>query len=300
MQSNGRKMQRIALIGFGEAGGILGSELAQQGCVVTAYDILIISSAGAALRSKAVAAGVKLCESLAEALEHADLVISAVTAAAAYDVALATAKILKPDQCFLDINSVAPETKRKNAAAIEEWGAMYVEAAVMAPVPPQRLQVPMLLGGKHAKVAVEQLRSLGMNATVVSEQIGVASAIKMCRSIMIKGIEALTVESMLAARRYGAEDAVLASLHTTFPSLGFNAAFPDYLISRVAEHGRRRADEMREVVHTLEGVKVEPLMAAAIARRQDALVDAMQAIGFEYDARQKFSWRELADALASA
>jgi 3-hydroxyisobutyrate dehydrogenase-like beta-hydroxyacid dehydrogenase len=299
MQSNKRKMQRIALIGFGEAGGILGSELAQQGCVVSAYDILTISSAGAALHSKAVAAGVKLCESLAAALENAELVISAVTAAAAHDVAIATAKILKPDQCFLDINSVAPATKRKCAAAIEGWGAMYIEAAVMAPVPPQRLKVPMLIGGQHAKVVVEQLRSLGMNVTVASDQIGVASAIKMCRSIMIKGMEALTVESMLAARRYGAEGAVLASLHATFPSLGFNAEFPDYLISRVAEHGRRRAAEMREVAHTLEDVKIEPLMAAAIARRQDELVDAMQSVGYEYNATKKFSWRELADALAS-
>jgi 3-hydroxyisobutyrate dehydrogenase-like beta-hydroxyacid dehydrogenase len=156
----------------------------------------------------------------------------------------------------------------------------------------------MLLGGQGAQIVAEQLQTLGMNATAVSDQEGVASAIKMCRSIMIKGLEALTVESLLAARRYGAEEAVLASLHASFPGMGWNAVLPDYLISRVAEHGRRRAAEMREVACTLEQVDVQPLMAAAIAKRHDDLVDAMQAAGYAYDAVGRFSWRTLADAIA--
>jgi 3-hydroxyisobutyrate dehydrogenase-like beta-hydroxyacid dehydrogenase len=297
MQSNERKMQRIAFIGFGEAGGILGAELAKV-CDVRAYDILVSTPTSDALRVKAKRARVTLSDSLEHAVHDAEFVISAVTASAAREVAQGVARIIKPGQLFLDINSVSPDTKRDNARIIEASGASYVEAAVMAPVPPQRAKVPMLLGGTHAKVVAERLRLLGMNTIEVSEQIGVASAIKMCRSIMIKGIEALTVESMLAARRYGAEDAVLASLHTTFPSLGFNADFPDYLISRVAEHGRRRAAEMREVTLTLEDVKIQPIMASATARRHDELIDAMQAAGYRYDSAQKFSWRELADALA--
>jgi len=297
MQSNERKMQCIAFIGFGEAGGTLGSDLAKA-CDVRTYDILIATSARAALGFKAQAAHVTLCESLAEAVEGADIVISAVTASAAHDVAVSTAKFIKSDQLFLDINSVSPETKRQNARVIEATGASYVEVAVMAPIPPQRLRAPMLLGGQQAKFVEQQLRLLGMNATAVSEQIGVASAIKMCRSIMIKGLEALAIESLFAARRYGAEDAVLASLHASFPSLGWAAEFPDYLISRVAEHGRRRAAEMREVVRTLEDVKQRPLMAAATAIRHDALVDDMSAAACEYDPSKPFSWRDLADRLA--
>ena len=299
MQSNERKMQRIAVIGFGEAGGIVGSDLVQQGCAVFAYDILIATAARAVLESKGRAANVRLTESLAEAIENADLVISAVTARAAREVAVEAAKTIRHGQVFLDINSVSPDTKRANARIVELTGCDYVDAAVMAPVPPQRLKVPMLLGGVHATMIAEQLRRLGMNATAVSDQVGVASAIKMCRSIMIKGIEALTVESLFAARRYGAEDAVLASLHATFPSLGFNADFPEYLISRVAEHGRRRAAEMREVARTLEDVSLSPFMAAATAHRHEQLVDAMRVAGYEYDAKKKFSWRELADALTS-
>jgi 3-hydroxyisobutyrate dehydrogenase-like beta-hydroxyacid dehydrogenase len=155
------------------------------------------------------------------------------------------------------------------------------------------------LGGPRATDLAPVLRALGMNATFIASQIGVASAVKMCRSVMIKGLEALAVESMLAARRYGAEQEVLASLQGTFPEMGWQDKLPDYLISRVAEHGRRRAAEMREVAHTLEGVGIEPTMALATAARQDALMDEMAAHGVSYPDGEPFSWRWLADALAA-
>jgi 3-hydroxyisobutyrate dehydrogenase-like beta-hydroxyacid dehydrogenase len=168
----------------------------------------------------------------------------------------------------------------------------------MAPVPPQRLAVPMLLGGPRAAAEAEALRSLGLNVRVISDRVGVASAVKMCRSIVIKGLEALAVESLFAARRFGAEREVLASLEQTFPHMGWEGALPDYLVSRVAEHGRRRAAEMREVARTLGDVKLEPLMALAAARRQEELIEAMAASRIEYLRDRTFSWRALADALA--
>jgi 3-hydroxyisobutyrate dehydrogenase-like beta-hydroxyacid dehydrogenase len=162
-------------------------------------------------------------------------------------------------------------------------------------VPPQRLRVPMLLGGKRAGAVAQALRDVGMNATALSDKIGVASAVKMCRSIVIKGLEALTLESMLAARRFGAEGEVLESLNGTFPGMGWTGKLPDYLISRVAEHGLRRAAEMREVARTLSDVGVEPVMASATAERQAWLVEAMGARELEYS--DPFAWRALVDAL---
>jgi 3-hydroxyisobutyrate dehydrogenase-like beta-hydroxyacid dehydrogenase len=225
-------------------------------------------------------------------------VIAAVTAASSAAVAQDAGKWMRAGQIFLDINSCSPATKRANAAAVESSGAAYVEAAVMAPVPPQRLKVPMLLGGPRAADLAPVLRALGMNATFIAAEIGVASAVKMCRSVVIKGLEALAVESMLAARRFGAEKEVLASLQGTFPQMGWTDELPDYLISRVAEHGRRRAAEMREVAHTLEDVGIEPIMSRATAVRQDALIDEMAARGVSYPHGEAFSWRWLADALA--
>jgi hypothetical protein len=122
----------------------------------------------------------------------------------------------------------------------------------------------------------------------------------MCRSVVIKGLEALAVESMFAARRHGAEDAVLASLDATFPEMGWKEQLPDYLISRVAEHGKRRAAEMREAAQALRDVGIEPLMAEATAERQDALAKEIGRQPLEPRAGKPFSWRELADALDNA
>jgi 3-hydroxyisobutyrate dehydrogenase-like beta-hydroxyacid dehydrogenase len=293
-------LRRIAMVGFGEAGSILGEELAAADREVVTYDILLDAPASrAAMLDKARRARVHTADSLNAAVGDADLVISAVTAASSAAVAQGAGKAMRAGQIFLDINSCSPATKRSNAEAVQSSGADYVEAAVMAPVPPQRLKVPMLLGGRRATELEPVLRALGMNATFIAAEIGVASAVKMCRSVVIKGLEALAVESMLAARRFGAEKEVLASLQGTFPQMGWQDKLPDYLISRVAEHGRRRAAEMREVAHTLEDVGIEPTMALATAARQDALIDAMEAHGLSYRQGEPFSWRWLADALAN-
>ena len=293
------RIQRIALVGFGEVGTILGQDLARQGVGVATYDILLDAPATRpALLERARAAAVDARDTLGDALRDAELVISAVTASSSRDVARDAAPWLRPGQIFLDVNSVSPETKRGNARAVEASGADYVEAAVMAPVPPQRLKVPMLLGGPRAGELASALAAFGMNASAVGDGIGTASAIKMCRSIMIKGIEALVVECTFAARRLGVEDAVLASLDRTFPQMGWNAALPDYLVSRVAEHGLRRAAEMREVALTLDDVGVRPIMATATAERQDALPRQMADAAVAYPDGD-FSWRALADALAA-
>lgn len=292
-------LRKIAMVGFGEAGSILGADLAAGGREVVTYDILLDAEpTRAAMLEKARRARVRTADSFDAAVQGADLVVSAVTAASSADVARNASKALRAGQIFLDINSCSPATKRSNAQDVQSSGADYVEAAVMAPVPPQRLKVPMLLGGARAAELAPVLSALGLNATPISEQIGVASAVKMCRSVVIKGLEALTLESMLAARRFGAEKEVLASLQGTFPQMGWQDNLPDYLVSRAAEHGRRRAAEMREVAHTLEDVGIEPTMALATAARQDWLIDAMAARGIKYPHGEPFSWRWLADELS--
>lgn len=292
-------IQRIAMIGFGEAGGILGHDLAASGRSVGMFDILLADARRReAMLAKAAGSNVRACDSPADAVRDADLVLSAVTASSAINAARETAPSLQSGQIYLDINSVSPDTKREIASIVESAGASFVEAAVMAAVPPQRLKVPMLLGGKKSADVAPLLQALGMNAKAVSDRIGVASAIKMCRSIVIKGLEALAVECMFTARRYEAEDAVLASLAATFPQMGWLDKLPDYLISRVAEHGRRRASELREVSQTVKAAGLEPLMTLAAAERQDWLVDEMVAAEIAFKSIDSFQWRELADALA--
>ncbi|MCQ4249111.1 NAD(P)-dependent oxidoreductase [Stutzerimonas stutzeri] len=292
------QLHTIGLIGFGEAGGILAQDLAVQGVAVQVYDSLLDDPHGrASLQAKIAVMPTRLCESTAEAVRGVPLVISAVTAGNALAVAKAAATAMQPGQLFMDINSVAPGTKQAASEAIVASGASYIDAAVMAPVPPQRLKTPVLLGGSAAVELSAALNALGFATRVVSEQVGVASAIKMCRSVMIKGLEALTTESLRTARHYGAEAEVLASLHKSFPSMGWDGELPHYLISRVAEHGGRRAEEMEEVAETVRMAGVEPDMSAATVRVQRGLVDAIAKQGLRYADLEPFSWLQLADRL---
>ncbi len=298
---DGLDFRRIALIGFGEVGGIFGRDFSAAGLFVSVYDILLASeSSRAAMLAKAAGAGVHSHNTLEEVILDADLVISCVTAASAVDAAESAAPFLRAGQIYMDINSVSPETKQKIAARLAATPASFIEAAVMGPVHPQRLRVPMLIGGAEVETVAPKLQAIGMNGTPVSERIGVASAIKMCRSIIIKGLEAITVESMFTARRYGAETHVLKSLAATFPGMGWDAALPDYLISRVAEHGKRRAAEMREAAEAIAYVGIEPMTALATASRQEWLARTAADLEIALRKGEEFSWRSLADRIAAA
>ena len=296
---NAKTIDRVAIIGFGEAGGIFAKDLAAAGMHVRIFDIIFNSKPQRQpMLRKAHACGVVAAHSLKDCLNNAELVISAVTASSALDVAKEAGSILGESQLLLDINSVSPETKCKAARYFARKGARFIEAAVMSAVPKQRLQVPMLLGGPHAFETAERLQRIGMNAVPVSDELGVASAVKMCRSVIMKGLEALAIESLFAARIYGAEDRVLESLAASFPGMGWEDHLPDYLVSRVAEHGHRRAEEMREVAQTLRHVGIEPMMALATAKRQEQLVSVMARRTLAFGSGERFSWRSLSDAVA--
>lgn len=288
----------VGLIGFGEVGGIIGQDLAAQGVRVLAFDRLIENpERRAMLHEKARTCGVTLVESLERAIDNVPLIISAVTAGCALEVARRVAARRPQGRLFMDLNSVSPRTKQLASEAIEGSGGCYIDAAVMAPVPPQRLKTPILLGGTQAPALTDALQLLGFNVQAFSDKVGMASAVKMCRSVMIKGLEALTTECLSAARQYGIEQPVLESLHKSFPSMGWNADLPHYLISRVAEHGRRRAEEMIEVAKTVENVGIPPRLSQAIAAVQAGMVDAMDEAEIKYADRVPFDWTCLVDAL---
>ena len=291
------KFHRVSIIGFGEVGGIFGADLAAADVAVTVFDILLNKEQSReAMLKKSKTANVRAVDSLREAVLDAELIIAAVTASSAPAVAKEAAAVLKPGQFYLDLNSVSPETKMNIAESIGKSGADFIEAAVVAPVAPQRLKVPMLLGGSRVAEFAKRLQSMGMDATAVGDRIGVASAIKMCRSVVMKGLAALAIESLFAARRYGAEDAVIASFEATYPSMGWAQSLPDNLAKRAAEHSRRRAAEMREVAETLKNVGIDPVMALGTAQVQDWLTEEMEAGRIAFSAKG-FSWRALADAI---
>lgn len=259
-------MRRIALIGFGEVGQTLAEDLAGKAELVV-WDIAF-ADAGSPPSRALPGRRVRAAGSAAAAVEGAGLVISAVTAAQDLEAARAAAPGLAKDAFFLDLNSCSPGQKIASAEAVESGGGRYVEAAVMSPIGPKRIASPMLLGGPHAEAFLAAAVGLGFDGAVAySPVVGRAAATKLCRSVMIKGIEALLTESMLAARHYGVEQVVLDSLSDLLPLPDWNAT-ARYMISRTLEHGVRRAEEMREAARTVAEAGVEPLMSAAIAERQ--------------------------------
>jgi 3-hydroxyisobutyrate dehydrogenase-like beta-hydroxyacid dehydrogenase len=257
----------ICLLGFGEVGQALAPELRAHTGSLAAWD-LKFSDAASAASLAAPRLGVLAASDACAAVADADLVISAVTAAQTGEAARSAAPHLKQGAWYFDLNSCSPAAKTAAAAAIDSAGGRFVEAAIMSPIAPRNSAAPMLLGGAHAAAFASIAQELGFTGvTVFSGKLGAASAAKMCRSVIVKGLEALVLESLLAARSFGVERAVLESLHTL--SLDDWRAQSRYMISRALIHGRRRAEEMREAAHTVAEAGFAPGMSNACADWQE-------------------------------
>lgn len=264
----------ICFIGFGEAAAaFLQGWRTHTDVNISAYDIKTDdpTSREGKLKDYAEYDVVGAPNAIAAAT-GADVIISAVTAEAATDAALSVATALKSGQLYLDINSCAPSRKRESAKIIEASGATYVDVAVMAPVHPTLHQTPLLIGGPGAARAEGFLQKLDMRFETISENVGDASTIKMVRSVMIKGIESLVSESIVAAVQEGIDERVLDSLEVMFPGMNWKKR-AGYMLERMVRHGRRRAEEMREVARTMDDLGIGGTMAAATAERQQRVAD---------------------------
>jgi 3-hydroxyisobutyrate dehydrogenase-like beta-hydroxyacid dehydrogenase len=260
----------LGLIGFGEAGFHLAKGLRASGAgAIYAYDVNA-NTPGLRdiIRSRAQDSAAQLVDSPFDLAHAATVLISVVTAASARNACRQIMEYLRPSHIYADFNSVSPELKRAIAGDVAIAGAQFVEGAIMAPVPPNGHRVPILLNGSPACALKEILSPFGMQLDILNAEIGAATAVKMCRSIVVKGLEALLFECVMAAEPYGAADRVFASLGQTFPGIQW-PELASYMVSRVVVHGERRAREMEEVARTLKAAGVEPVMSEATARLQD-------------------------------
>lgn len=264
----------LALIGFGEAGRSFATAGQWR---ARAYDCKTDRvEAAEAMRAAYARAGIQGASDSAAAVRDATLILSLVTADAALAAARAVAPALSPGALYCDMNSAAPDTKRAAAAAIAAAGGRYVDVAIMAPVEPARLAVPLALAGADAAEAAARLAALGFTAIeIVGPAIGDAAALKLIRSVFVKGLEAITAECLIAAERAGIADAVLASLAR---DTMLDAREADRRIERMLRHGTRRAAEMAEAARTLETLGVDPAMTRGTIERQRALGERGDAI----------------------
>ena len=287
---------RFGFVGFGEAGFHLAKGLAANGAgPMTAYDFHANTPGrGEKIRARAREAGVAILESSADLASATDIILSVVTCDQALSAAQQTAPHLAGRHLYADLNSVSPAVKQSIARVIQPTGARFVEVAVMAPLPSYGHRVPMLAGGDAASDFAAILTPLGARIEVASREIGAAAATKMFRSIVVKGLEALLTECVLAAGRYGATERVFASLAETYPGIDW-PALATYAVGRVVVHGERRAREMEEVAETLRALDLEPIMAEATARRMDWSVQA--GLKSRFGGAEPASYRDLVDAV---
>lgn len=259
---------RICLLGFGEVGQTLAADLRERGFRnLIAWDIKFADK-NSELASRAHSLSIEVADSAQDAAIGTSLVLSAVTAAQDVAAAESFAAHLAADALFVDLNSASPSVKQQAQAVIGTGSGRYVEAVIMAPIAPQRIASPILLGGPHAQQFEELAHTLGFSGVAVfSDRVGQASAAKMCRSVIIKGLEALLTESLLTARHYAVEEAVIESLHNVLPGHDWRS-LARYMISRSLLHGVRRAEEMREVAVTVDESGLSPWMSSACAERQ--------------------------------
>jgi 3-hydroxyisobutyrate dehydrogenase-like beta-hydroxyacid dehydrogenase len=272
----------VGLIGLGEVGQVLATDLNRKsGLELSAWDRLFPLEDSEPRRAARSMPFLRRAQGMSAAVHDRTLVICAVTAGECLAAAAEAARALTPGTYYLDLNSVSPQTRVQAAQAVEAGGARYIEGAVMSPIAPQRIASPMWLGGPHAAEFVPLAHSRGFTgAAVYSRTLGAASAAKMCRSVIIKGMEALLAESLLTARRHGVEDAVLKSLGDLFP-VGDWRKLARYMIGRSLQHGSRRAEEMREAVRTVAEAGFEPWMSRGCVERQQWAATHAAALGHE-------------------
>ena len=262
-----RNTPRISFIGFGEAGQAIASGLRETGIErIAAWDILFPEQPGTKLKEAAESLGVRIASSARDATHETDMIISAVTAASSVDAARSVASDLAGNPYYLDINSVSPGRKQETAKLLGAR-ARYVDVAVIAAIHPARHRTPLLLSGPHAEGISPLLHEMDMRFSVVGPEVGSAAAIKMIRSVMIKGMEALTLECFLAAARAGVLEEVTVSLKNNYPTLDW-AKIADYNLERMVSHGERRAAEMEESAATLRELGLDPLMVESTVKRQ--------------------------------
>lgn len=287
----------LGFVGFGEAAYHVAKGLRGEGVErIYAFDIYADdTSRGTKICSRASEVGVALVDSSADLAASADILISAVTADQAVRAAEQTGPHLNARHLYADLNSISPKAKEQVAMAALANGAGFCEIAVMGPIPPYGHKAPLLLGGPGAERFEGLFAPLGMRMEIVStDQVGRAAAVKMFRSIVYKGIEALLFECILGAGQYGAEERVFASLKESIPGVDWKK-LADYMVGRVVVHGERRAREMDEVARTLEELGIEPMMASATARRFDWVAQSglREKFGGEFPA----TYQEVLDAL---
>jgi 3-hydroxyisobutyrate dehydrogenase-like beta-hydroxyacid dehydrogenase len=258
----------LTFIGFGEGAYNIAKGLRQAGINgMAAYDIQWDTPEfGEKIKSRAEEAGVELCSSLEQAVRCSTFILSATSASAAVSVARKALPYMSTEQVYVDINAASPMDMEEIGKLCNEPGIKFCDAAVMGIIPQHGHKVPLILSGNGADEFAAAFRDFGMNIRVLGGNPGGSSAIKMFRSIFMKGLTELLIESFCAADRFGVLPTIVESLNETVCGKSVED-LANSLIPRTLIHAKRRIAEMEDVQKTLHAMGQAYQMSEATAEK---------------------------------
>ncbi|NOU94498.1 DUF1932 domain-containing protein [Paenibacillus sp. LMG 31456] len=280
----------IGFIGFGEAAFHITSGLVSEGVTdIFAFDVMSTDPVvGPIIKERADLANVTLTSSLKQLIESSQVVFCATSAKYALAIAQESAAFLQKEQIYVDMNSASPKVKQEIAKFMDDAGAGFVDAAVMEAVPPHRHKVPISVSGTGARKFTDLMGTYGMNITYINDEAGSASAMKMVRSIFMKGFTALLLETLTAAYKSGIEQEILSSIRGTLSNHS-TEELANLLLTRTAIHAERRVAEMGEVISTLKDLDLDYSVSLATKGKLQQLVDLDLKSYFDMKAPEHFT-----------
>lgn len=256
---------KIAVIGLGEVGSHYARGLAAGGAYVSAYNRNMDDPAKRERYKALERDGVKLRSTVEDTVRESALILAVTTSHTALDTARSVLPYLTAGQIYVECNSTVPDVKEEIAGMLSKTADM-VDATTMASVNQLGHKTPVNLSGSRAAEVSEILNGYGMNTRCIGDKVGQASALKVLRSIFMKGFEAVLVESMQASNRYGVAEQVFDSIIDFFGT----KPLPDImqmLIATDAIHARRRAEEMTAITQMLSKHGIENTMSQACVKK---------------------------------
>jgi 3-hydroxyisobutyrate dehydrogenase-like beta-hydroxyacid dehydrogenase len=240
----------VAVLGLGEAGSAIATDLRRAGAVVRGYDPAVPAPDG-----------VVGCQGDADACRGASVILSLTTAHEAHAALIAALPAVAKDAIYADLNTSSSALKEQLAAAAGQAGVAFADVALMSPVPGHGLRTPMLVSGPAAEGYARVLGTLGANVEVLPGPAGAAADRKLVRSVFFKGLAAAVTESLRAARAAGCEDWIRENIAAELTAA--SAATVDRLEQGSIRHARRRAEEMAAATELLTELGVPPRISAA-------------------------------------
>jgi len=282
----------VGIVSPGAMGSALGRTLRDGGSRV------VVSLDGRSERSRRLAteAGLEDVGSLDVLLREAAVVLSVVPPGSALEVAEAIAANAQTAMPLVaDLNAVAPATAERIATTLREAGLDMVDGSISGPPPREAGTTRVYLSGPRA-AEVAALPLDGVQRVVVGDDVGLASAVKMCTASVYKGRVALLAQALRTAHAHGVVEHVLDDL------VEAGLADPERTgetLARASAKAWRYVAEMEEIARTQDAAGLRKDLFAALAIVYGDLA-AAAADGVPEEALETVSLDAVLDRFAAA